>query len=97
MRAAAQYQQRLNRIRYLCASESIVAMPSLPFDTEQPPLDEFGEVLAGRLWSHIGSHRQLTRRESEPTHQSQQNCGSPRIAQQVRGPRQFLVHGSIIG
>jgi hypothetical protein len=69
----------------------------LPFDTEEPAVDEFGEVFARRLGRHVGGRRQLSCRQSEATHQSQQNCGSSRIAQQVRGTGQFLVHTTIIG
>lgn len=96
-RTGSQYQQRFNRIGHLCTGQPIVAVPPLPFDIEQPAFDEFGEVFARRLGRHIGSHRQLSCRQSEATHQSQQNCSSARIAQQVRGTGQFLVHRTIIG
>jgi NIPSNAP len=68
----------------------------LSFDIEKPAFDEFGKVFARRLGRHIGGHRQLSCRQSEATHQSQQNCSSSRIAQQVRGTGQFLVHTTII-
>jgi hypothetical protein len=70
---------------------------SLPFDVEKPTGDEFGKVFARRLGRHVGSHRQLSCRQSEATHQLQQNCSSSRIAQQVCGTGQFFVHTSIIG
>jgi hypothetical protein len=69
----------------------------LAFDIEKPAFDEFGEVFARRLGRHIGCHRQLSSRESKATHQSQQNCSSSRIAQQVCGAGQFFVHTGIIG
>jgi hypothetical protein len=70
---------------------------SLPFDIEKPAFDEFGEVFARRLGRHIGGHRQLSSRQSEATHQSQQNCSSSWVAQQVRSTGQFVVHTTIIG
>jgi hypothetical protein len=64
---------------------------------EKPAFDEFGEVFARRLGRHIGGHRQVSSRQREAIHQSQQNCGSSRIAQQIRGTGQFVVHETIIG
>ena len=72
-------------------------MSSLPLDAEKSAVDEFGKVFARRLGRHIGGHRQFSCRQSEATHQSQQNCSSSRIAQQVRGTGQFVVHTTIIG
>jgi hypothetical protein len=70
---------------------------SLSFDIQKPAVDEFGKVFARCLGRHVGRHRQLSRRQSESTHQSQQNGSSSRIAQQVRGRGQFVVHATIIG
>jgi superkiller protein 3 len=64
---------------------------SLPLDVEKSAVDEFGKVFARRLGRHIGGHRQFSCRQSKATHQSQQNCSSSRIAQQVRGTGQFVV------
>jgi hypothetical protein len=64
-----QFAERLKRRAYSGSGDAIVAVPALILDAEQPALDQFCQMAAGSLGSHVGAKSQLTRRKRAPIEQ----------------------------
>jgi hypothetical protein len=71
-------------------------VPPLPLDVEKAAVDEFGKVFARRLGRHIGGQCQFPCRQSKTAHQPEEYRSSSRMAQQIRGTGQFVIHTAII-
>ena len=56
-----QFTERLERGAYSGSGYAIVAVPALVLDAEQSALDQFCQVAAGSLGSHVGAKSELTR------------------------------------
>jgi len=65
----SQFAERLERGAYSGSGDAIVAVPALVLDAEQSALDQFCEVAAGSLRSHVGAKSQLTGGEGSPIEQ----------------------------
>jgi hypothetical protein len=72
------------------------ALAALALDGEEAAGDEFREMLAGRLRSHVGGHRQFSGWQRGAAHQTQQHRSSSGIAQQAGGEREVFVHKNIM-
>ncbi len=67
---------------HFTARQPIVTMPALRLDSEQLPVYQFRQMATGSLRRNIGDHRKLPCRQGSAIHESNQHCGSSRIAEQ---------------
>ena len=67
-------------------------MPALGFDAEQATLNEFRQVTAGCLRSHIGAKSEFAGGKGAPIQQRQEHGRSSRFSNERRHPRKASLH-----
>jgi hypothetical protein len=91
-RCWSQLAERLQGGSDVRSRYAVVAVPTLGFDAEQPTLNEFRQVTARCLRSHIGAKSQFAGGKSAPIEQRQEHDRASRVSNERRHPRKASLH-----